>query len=37
VNAYYNGRFAIAAKFLEGDVRILSRDRVNDFKIWLDN
>jgi DNA-binding LytR/AlgR family response regulator len=37
VNAYFNGRFAIAAKFLEGDVRIVSRDRVNDFKIWLDN
>lgn len=37
VNAYFNGRFAIASKFLDGDVRIVSRDRVNDFKIWLDN
>jgi len=37
VNTYFNSRLAIATKFLDGDARIVSRDRVNDFKIWLDS
>jgi len=37
VNTYFNSRLSIAAKFLDGDARIVSRDRVNDFKMWLDN
>lgn len=37
VENYFNGRLAITAKFLEGDLRIVSRERVNDFKKWLDD
>jgi DNA-binding LytR/AlgR family response regulator len=37
VDSYFNGRLAITSKLLEGDLRIVSRDRVNDFKKWLDN
>lgn len=37
VNTYFNSRLSIATKFLDGDTRIVSRDRVNDFKLWLDN
>lgn len=27
----------IAAKLLDGDARVVSRDRVNGFKMWLDH
>ncbi len=37
VSTYFNSRLSIATKFLENDARIVSRDRVNDFKKWLDN
>ena len=37
VNTYFNSRLSISAKFLDTDARIVSRDRVNDFKQWLDN
>lgn len=37
VSTYFNSRLSIAAKFLDNDSRIVSRDRVNDFKKWLDN
>ncbi len=37
VNTYFNGRLAVGTKFLEGDARIVSRERVNDFKLWLDD
>jgi DNA-binding LytR/AlgR family response regulator len=37
VDNYFNSRLAIACKLLEGDARIVSRERVNDFKQWLDN
>jgi DNA-binding LytR/AlgR family response regulator len=37
VNPYFNGRLSVASKFLEGDARIVSRERVNDFKLWLDD
>jgi DNA-binding LytR/AlgR family response regulator len=37
VNTYFNSRLSIATKFLDNDARIVSRDRVNDFKKWLDN
>lgn len=36
VNTYFNGRLAIISKQLDGDKRIVSRERVNDFKQWLD-
>jgi DNA-binding LytR/AlgR family response regulator len=37
VNTYFNSRLSISANFLDNDSRIVSRDRVNDFKKWLDN
>ena len=37
VTTYFNSRLSIASKFLDVDSRIVSRDRVNDFKKWLDN
>ena len=37
VNTYFNSRLSIATKFLDNDSRIVSRDRINDFKKWLDN
>jgi DNA-binding LytR/AlgR family response regulator len=37
VSTYFNSRLSIATKFLDNDSRIVSRNRVNDFKKWLDN
>lgn len=37
VSTYFNSRLSIATKFLDNDARIVSRERVNDFKEWLDN
>ena len=37
IDAYFNSRLAIISKYLEGDSRIVSRERVNDFKQWLGN
>jgi DNA-binding LytR/AlgR family response regulator len=37
VGTYFNSRLAITAKFLDNEARIVSRERVNDFKKWLDN
>lgn len=37
VHTYFNSRLAITTKLIEGDSIIVSRDRVNDFKMWLDN
>lgn len=37
VSTYFNSRLSIATKFLDDEPRIVSRDRVNDFKKWLDN
>lgn len=37
VNTYFNSRLSIVIKFLDNDSKIVSRDRVNDFKKWLDN
>ena len=37
VTSYFNSRLSIASKFLDSDTRVVSRDRVNDFKKWLDN
>lgn len=37
VSTYFNSRLSIATKFLDNEARIVSRDRVNDFKKWLDN
>jgi DNA-binding LytR/AlgR family response regulator len=35
-NTYFNSRLIIAGKYLDDDARIVSRERVNDFKMWLD-
>lgn len=37
VNSYFNGRLSVATTFLQGDANIVSRERVNDFKAWLDS
>jgi DNA-binding LytR/AlgR family response regulator len=37
VSTYFNSRLSISCKFLDSDARIVSRERVNDFKKWLDN
>ena len=37
VTTYFNSRLSITTKFLDSDAKIVSRDRVNDFKKWLDN
>ena len=37
VESYFNGRLIVNTKLLEGDARIVSRERVSDFKQWLDN
>jgi DNA-binding LytR/AlgR family response regulator len=36
VNTYFNGRLSITSKSLQGDSNIVSRERVNDFKAWLE-
>ncbi len=35
-NTYFNGRLVVSAKYLENEAKIISRERVNDFKNWLD-
>ena len=37
VETFFNGRLEVFAKLLESETRIVSRERVNDFKHWLDN
>lgn len=37
VNTYFNGRLSIVTNHLENDAKIVSRERVNDFKAWLDS
>ncbi|MHA8067332.1 LytR/AlgR family response regulator transcription factor [Aquirufa sp. ROCK2-A2] len=37
VTTYFNGRLSITTKLLQGDSNVVSRERVNDFKNWLDN
>jgi DNA-binding LytR/AlgR family response regulator len=37
VSTHLNSRLHITAKYLDGDMAIVSRDRVNDFKLWLDS
>ncbi len=37
VNTYFNGRLIIKTNYLDDDARIVSRERVNDFKKWLDS
>ncbi|PDS22629.1 LytR/AlgR family response regulator transcription factor [Flavobacterium branchiophilum] len=37
VSTYFNSRLSISTKFLANEARIVSRERVNDFKKWLDN
>jgi DNA-binding LytR/AlgR family response regulator len=37
VSSYFNGRLSISNQHLEGDARIVSRERVQDFKLWLNS
>jgi DNA-binding LytR/AlgR family response regulator len=37
VKTYFNSRLSITANKLEGDSQIVSRERVAEFKKWLDN
>jgi DNA-binding LytR/AlgR family response regulator len=37
VTTHFNNRLHIASKYVEGEMAIVSRERVNDFKVWLDN
>lgn len=37
VSTYFNGRLSINTNFLKGDTNVVSRERVNDFKAWLDS
>ena len=37
VNTYFNGRLSIITKLLQGDANVVSRERVNNFKAWLDS
>lgn len=36
VSSYFNSRYKINSDVLDGDASIVSRERVNDFKLWLD-
>ncbi|MCF8323883.1 MAG: LytTR family DNA-binding domain-containing protein [Leadbetterella sp.] len=36
VSIYFNGRLSIASNLLKGEANIVSRERVNDFKVWLE-
>lgn len=37
ISTYFNGRLIIKTNYLNDDARIVSRERVNDIKKWLDN
>lgn len=37
VSTYFNGRLSIATNFLKAEANVVSRERVNDFKAWLDS
>lgn len=37
VNTYFNSRLVITAKYMDNDSKIVSRERVGDFKLWLDS
>ena len=36
VSTYFNSRLVVHASLLDGESAIVSRDRVGDFKLWLD-
>ncbi len=36
VSSYFNSRYKITCDFLQDDDSIVSRERVSDFKLWLD-
>lgn len=36
VSTYFNSRLSIASNLLKGEANIVSRERVNDFKVWLE-
>ena len=35
--SYFNSRLSISTQFIDSDSKIVSRERVSDFKKWLDN
>jgi DNA-binding LytR/AlgR family response regulator len=37
VSTYFNSRLSILTNFLKGEANVVSRERVNDFKAWLDS
>ena len=37
VSPHFNSRLSIHAKYLDGEMALVSRERVNDFKQWLDS
>ena len=37
VNTYFNGRLTLNSKYLDSEAKIVSRERVKDFKLWLDD
>jgi DNA-binding LytR/AlgR family response regulator len=37
VSTHFNNRLHITAKYLEGEMAIVSRERVQGFKLWLDH
>jgi DNA-binding LytR/AlgR family response regulator len=37
VTGFFNSRLSISSKFLDAELAIVSRERVSDFKRWLDN
>jgi len=37
VNSYFNGRLIIKTNYLDDEAKIVSRERVSDFKKWLDS
>lgn len=37
INPYFNSRLAISTQFIESESKIVSRERVSEFKKWLDN
>ena len=37
VNTYFNGRLTLNSKYLDSETKIVSRERVKDFKLWLDD
>jgi DNA-binding LytR/AlgR family response regulator len=37
ISPYFNSRLTLTSAFLEGETAVVSRERVADFKLWLDS